>query len=93
MIPTPPRSAIAASLPPDVYNLRPREHLFHGVAALRLIPVDETKVFGRSGLLAHTFMLGPNGQSNGCVSFRDYNAFLQAYQNGEITKLAVVTHL
>jgi Protein of unknown function (DUF2778) len=79
--------------PPDVYNLRPRESLFHGVAALRLIPVDESKVFGRSGLLAHTFMLGPNGQSNGCVSFRDYNAFLQAYQSGEITKLAVVAHL
>ncbi len=79
--------------PPDLYTLRPREHLFHGVAALRLIPVDESKVFGRSGLLAHTFMLGPNGQSNGCVSFRDYNAFLQAYQSGEITKLAVVAHL
>ena len=79
--------------PPDVYTLRPREHLFHGVAALRLIPVDDSKVFGRSGLLAHTFMLGPNGQSNGCVSFRDYDAFLRAYQNGEITKLAVVAHL
>jgi type VI secretion system (T6SS) effector TldE1-like protein len=79
--------------PPDVYTLRPREHLFHGVAALRLIPVDENKVFGRSGLLAHTFMLGPNGQSNGCVSFRDYDAFLKAYQNGEISKLAVVAHL
>jgi len=79
--------------PPDIYTLRPREHLFHGVAALRLIPVDESKVFGRSGLLAHTFMLGPNGQSNGCVSFRDYDAFLKAYENGEITKLAVVAHL
>ncbi len=79
--------------PPDVYNLRPRERLFHGVAALRLIPVDDSKVFGRSGLLAHTFMLGANGQSNGCVSFRDYTAFLQAYQSGEITKLAVVAHL
>jgi len=79
--------------PPDTYTLRPREQLFHGVAALRLIPVDETKVFGRSGLLAHTFMLGPNGQSNGCVSFKDYSAFLQAYERGEITKLAVVAHL
>ena len=27
-------------------------------------------------------MLGANGQSNGCVSFRDYAAFLRAYQNG-----------
>jgi len=79
--------------PPDLYTLRPREHLFHGVAALRLIPVDETKVFGRSGLLAHTYMLGPNGQSNGCVSFKDYSAFLQAYESGEITKLAVVSRI
>lgn len=79
--------------PPDLYTLRPREHLFHGVAALRLIPVDDSKVFGRSGLLAHTYMLGPNGQSNGCVSFKDYGAFLQAYESGGITKLAVVSHL
>jgi Protein of unknown function (DUF2778) len=79
--------------PPDVYDLRPRERLFHGVQALRLIPVDEKKVFGRAGLLAHSYMLGPNGQSNGCVSFKHYNAFLEAYENHEITRLAVVSHL
>ncbi len=79
--------------PPDMYELKPREQLFHGVAALRLIPVDERKVYGRSGLLAHTYMLGANGQSNGCVSFRDYDAFLRAYENREITRLAVVTHI
>lgn len=79
--------------PPDMYDLRPRERLFHGVQALRLIPVDEKRVFGRSGLLAHSYMLGPNGQSNGCVSFRDYDAFLQAYENHEITRLAVVSHV
>jgi hypothetical protein len=50
---------------------------------------DET-VYGRSGLLAHTYMLGPNGASNGCVSFRDYNAFLNAYRNQGIKRLAVV---
>jgi hypothetical protein len=60
------------------------------VRALRLIPVDETKVFGRTGLLAHSYMLGPNGDSNGCVSFRDYDAFLQAYRNGEVKRLVVV---
>jgi len=38
-------------------------------------------------------MLGPNGQSNGCVSFRDYDAFLRAYENHKITRLAVVTHV
>ena len=79
--------------PPDVYDLRPRESLFHGVRALRLIPVDESKVFGRSGLLAHTYMLGPNGDSNGCVSFKDYSAFLRAYESGKVKRLAVVAHL
>jgi len=79
--------------PPDVYDLKPRESLFHGVRALRLIPVDESKVFGRSGLLAHTYMLGPNGDSNGCVSFRDYDAFLRAYESGKVRRLAVVARL
>jgi hypothetical protein len=77
--------------PPNVYDLQMREAPFHGIRAIRLIPEDQAKVFGRSGLLAHTFMLGPNGDSNGCVSFRDYDAFLRAYTNHEITKLAVVT--
>jgi hypothetical protein len=79
--------------PATIYNLEPREALFHGVRALRLIPVDDDKVFGRSGLLAHSFMLGPNGDSNGCVSFRDYDAFLRAYDNHVIKRLAVVTRI
>jgi hypothetical protein len=79
--------------PPNVYELRPREQLFHGVQALRLIPVGDGELYGRTGLLAHTYMLGPNGDSNGCVSFRNYNAFLQAYQNGEIKRLVVVARL
>jgi hypothetical protein len=77
--------------PPHVYELQPREALFHGVAALRLNPIGgEEAIFGRSGLLAHTYMLGPNGASNGCVSFKDYNAFLNAYRNQGIKRLAVV---
>jgi hypothetical protein len=79
--------------PPDIYDLRLRGRLFHGVQALRLLPEDEAKVFGRQGLLAHTYMLGPNGQSNGCVSFKDYKAFLQAFQDHEISRLAVVARL
>ncbi len=79
--------------PPNVYDLELREKPFHGVLALRLIPEDERNVFGRAGLLAHTFMLGPNGDSNGCVSFRNYDAFLQAYMNQKIKRLAVVTSL
>ncbi len=80
--------------PPHIYTLKPRESLFHGVAALRLTPIGgEDEIFGREGLLAHTFMLGPNGDSNGCVSFRDYNAFLNAYRNEGIRKLAVVARV
>lgn len=80
--------------PPHLYNLTPREALFHGVEALRLNPVGGGgAIFGRAGLLAHTYMLGPNGDSNGCVSFRDYNAFLQAYKRGDVRRLAVVARL
>jgi hypothetical protein len=80
--------------PPHLYDLQPRESLFHGVPALRLNPVGgEDAIFGRSGLLAHTYMLGPNGDSNGCVSFKDYNAFLNAYRNQGIKRLAVVARV
>ena len=79
--------------PPNIYDLELREAPFHGVRALRMLPQDETKTFGRSGLLAHTYMLGPNGDSNGCVSFKNYDAFLQAYLNHEIKRLAVVARL
>jgi Protein of unknown function (DUF2778) len=79
--------------PPNVYDLTLREEPFHGVRAIRLNPVDESKMFGRDGMLAHTYMLGPNGQSNGCVSFSNYGAFLTAYLNGEVTRLVVVEHL
>ena len=80
--------------PPHLYDLTPRESLFHGVAALRLNPVGgEDAIFGRTGLLAHTYMLGRNGDSNGCVSFRDYNAFLNAYRNQGIKRLAVVARI
>ena len=78
--------------PPALYSLTPREALFHGVAALRLTPISGN-VFGRAGLLAHTYMLGPRGNSNGCVSFRDYQAFLHAFQSGQVKRLAVVAHL
>jgi hypothetical protein len=80
--------------PPHIYELTPREALFHGVPALRLNPIGgEDKIFGRSGLLAHTYMLGPNGDSNGCVSFKDYYAFLNAYRNQGIKRLAVLARI
>jgi len=79
--------------PPNVYALKLREQLFHGVRAIRLNPVAEGDMFGRDGMLAHPYMLGPNGQSNGCVSFRDYPAFLNAFLAGEFDRLVVVENL
>ena len=79
--------------PPNVYVLSMREQLFHGVRAIRLTPVGDGNMFGRAGILAHPYMLGPSGQSNGCVSFSDYPSFLDAFSNGEIDRLVVVEHL
>jgi hypothetical protein len=87
------RAKMRGPTPPNVYALTLREQLFHGVRAIRLTPVDERKMFGRDGMLAHTYMLGPNGQSNGCVSFRNYDAFLQAFLDGEVNRMVVVPRL
>ncbi len=76
--------------PPNVYDLTMREKLFHGVRAIRLNPVHDHKMFRRDGMLAHSYLLGPNGQSHGCVSFKDYQKFLQAFLKGEIDRLVVV---
>jgi hypothetical protein len=80
--------------PPHIYDLKMREALFHGVPAIRLTPVGgEDMIHGRTGLLAHTYMLGPRGDSNGCVSFKDYNAFLQAFKRGQVKRLVVVASM
>ena len=84
---------MVGATPPAVYDLKPRERLFHGVAALRMTPVDSSATLGRSGLLTHSFMLGPTGQSNGCVSIRNYDGFLKAYRDGEFNRLVVVPNL
>jgi hypothetical protein len=76
--------------PPAVYDLKMREHIFHGVEALRMLPEDSNATLGRTGLLTHPYMLGPNGDSNGCVSIKDYDYFLSAYKNGEVHRLVVV---
>ncbi|WP_409567643.1 DUF2778 domain-containing protein [Methylobacterium sp. J-030] len=79
------------STPPGTYMLTERERLFHGVRAIRLTPVAGSgSIHGRDGLLAHTYMLRQPGASNGCVSFRDYNRFLQAFLRGEVRRLVVV---
>jgi hypothetical protein len=79
--------------PPNTYKISLREKPFHGVQALRLTPVGEASMYGRDGMLAHTYMLGANGQSNGCVSFKDYEKFLQAYNTGQVEQLIVVPHV
>jgi hypothetical protein len=79
--------------PPNTYQLKLRESLFHGVQAIRLTPVNGGDMFGRDGILAHSYMLGPNGQSNGCVSFKDYAKFLRAFQRGDFDRMVVVARL
>ncbi|KRQ99464.1 DUF2778 domain-containing protein [Bradyrhizobium valentinum] len=81
---------MVGATPPNIYDLKPREKLFHGVAALRMTPVGENEMHGRTGLLVHSYLLGPNGDSNGCVSIKDYDRFLAAYRNGEVKRLVVV---
>ncbi|MGX4772200.1 DUF2778 domain-containing protein [Bradyrhizobium guangdongense] len=84
---------MVGATPPATYDLKPREKLFHGVRALRMTPTDGTSALGRVGLLTHTYMLGPRGDSNGCVSIKDYDRFLKAYDNGEFNRLVVVRSL
>jgi hypothetical protein len=79
--------------PPGVYDLTMREASFHGIDAIRLNPLDNGKMHGRDGILAHPYMLGPNGQSNGCLSLKDYDAFLAAFHRGEFNRLLVVERL
>ena len=76
--------------PPGVtYRVEPREGLFHGVQAVRLTPLDGD-THGRAGFLAHPYMMGDAGDSNGCMSVRDYDAFLRAVERGQVRRLEVV---
>lgn len=84
---------MVGATPPATYDLKPREKPFHGVRALRMTPVEGTSALGRVGLLTHNYMLGPRGDSNGCVSIKDYDRFLKAYDNGEFNRLVVVPSL
>jgi len=80
--------------PPNTYKLARLEKRFFGVEALRLVPVDGSKMFGRDGFLTHTYLLrGRPAQSNGCVVFKDYDRFLNAYKRGLFDRLVVVPTL
>ncbi|MFC6656710.1 tlde1 domain-containing protein [Roseibium salinum] len=76
--------------PPNVYKLRMRERLFHGVEAIRMLPYDRTAMKGRDGMLTHTRLLRRSIGSHGCVAFKDYNKFLTAFKQGKVKTLIVV---
>ena len=79
------------STPPGTYHLTEREAPFHGVRALRMHPVGGAgAVVGRNGLLTHSYLRGLSGASSGCISFRNYDRFLQAYLRGDIRRVVVV---
>jgi hypothetical protein len=84
---------MVGATPPATYDLKPREALFHGVRALRMTPAEGSTTLGRAGLLVHSYMLGAEGDSNGCVSVRDYDRFRKAFDDGEVTRLIVVPSL
>jgi hypothetical protein len=73
--------------PPNVYVLTEREQLFHGVRAIRLNPVHEDKMFGRDGMLAHSYLLGPNGQSK--VAYRSDYPRPAGILAGEVDRVVV----
>ena len=78
--------------PPHTYNLKLRERRFHGVEAIRMLPVDGKNKHGRDGFLTHSYLLrGRAAQSHGCVAFKDYDKFLKAFKNGKIKQLVVVS--
>lgn len=78
--------------PPHTYNLKIRERRFHGVEAIRMLPVDGRNKYGRDGFLTHSYLLrGRAGQSHGCVAFKDYSKFLKAFKEGKVKQLVVVS--
>ncbi|WP_318761226.1 DUF2778 domain-containing protein [Aminobacter niigataensis] len=77
--------------PPHTYNLRMREKRFHGVEAIRMLPVDGKNKFGRDGFLTHSYLLrGGREESHGCVAFADYKRFLTAFKQGKVKQIIVV---
>jgi hypothetical protein len=77
--------------PPHTYNLKMREKRFHGVEAIRMLPVDGKNKHGRDGFLTHSYLLrGGRAESHGCVAFKDYDRFLNAFKRGKVKQLVVV---
>jgi hypothetical protein len=70
-----------------------RESPFHGVPALRMTPQDRSRMFGRDGILTHTYLRRRPGDSAGCIAFKDYYSFLKYYKRGEVHTIVVVESL
>ncbi|MGD9913142.1 MAG: tlde1 domain-containing protein [Rhizobiaceae bacterium] len=78
--------------PPHTYRLKMREKRFHGVEAIRMLPVDGKNKHGRDGFLTHSYLLRSRmAQSHGCVAFKDYPKFLNAFKAGKVHTLVVVS--
>jgi hypothetical protein len=76
--------------PPNVYAVSFREKPFHGVRALRMKPIGSGNMYGRDGILTHSYLLGEAGASNGCISLKDYDKFLKAYEDGKFNQIIVL---
>ncbi|MBL8582169.1 MAG: DUF2778 domain-containing protein [Rhizobiaceae bacterium] len=77
--------------PPHTYNLKMRETRFHGVEAIRMLPIDGKNKHGRDGFLTHSYLLrGGRAESHGCVAFKDYEKFLRAFKQGKVKQIVVV---
>ena len=80
--------------PPNVYDLKLREAPFKGIARH---PADPDRQFQDARPRrhpAHPYHPGPRpAQSNGCVSIKDYDAFVNAFDRGEIDRIVVVERL
>ena len=79
--------------PAGTYKITMRESLFHGVEAVRLTPTNGIAPLGRTGLLAHSFLLRTRGDSHGCVAFADYPRFLRAFKRGEVDMMIIVPRM
>ncbi|WP_235726833.1 DUF2778 domain-containing protein [Martelella mediterranea] len=84
---------MAGAVPAATYKLTMRESLFHGVPALRMTSVDGTNPLGRTGILAHTYMLRTPGDSHGCLVFKDYYKFLKAWKADKVDYIVAVPSL
>ena len=79
--------------PPHLYELTMREEDLPRRAGVAPNPIGEGDMFGATGCSRTRSCWGRGVTSNGCVSFKDYDAFLRAFQNGQVKRLAVVTRL